>query len=77
MFRDAPVPKPFPRTLAFREEGFPKQQSRKKIRDDKGYWEQVDVYVRNHSDAEFTHGLCPDCVQKLYPELDEKQDEKK
>jgi CheY-like chemotaxis protein len=41
----------------------------KKIRDDQGYWQQVEVYIREHSDAEFSHGLCPDCARKLYPEL--------
>jgi PAS domain S-box-containing protein len=40
----------------------------KKIRDDKGYWHQVEVYVRNHSEAQFSHGLCPKCMKKLYPE---------
>src|SRR4030042_7172515 len=40
----------------------------KKIRDDKGYWEQVEVYVRDHSEAEFSHGLCPECMKKLYPD---------
>lgn len=40
----------------------------KKIRDDKGYWKQVEVYIREHTEAEFSHGLCPDCVRKLYPE---------
>jgi PAS domain S-box-containing protein len=39
----------------------------KKIRDDKGYWSQIEVYIKNHSDADFSHGLCPDCVEKLYP----------
>ena len=39
----------------------------KKIRDDKGYWNQVEVYVAKHSGVEFTHGLCPDCVRKLFP----------
>jgi PAS domain S-box-containing protein len=43
----------------------------KKIRDDKGYWEQVETYVSRHTPAEFTHGLCPECVRKLYPELTE------
>jgi PAS domain S-box-containing protein len=38
----------------------------KKIRDDKGYWSQVEVYVRDHSEAEFSHGICPDCMKKLY-----------
>jgi PAS domain S-box-containing protein len=41
----------------------------KKIRDDQGYWQQVETYVKKHSDAEFTHGLCPDCATKLYPEF--------
>lgn len=40
----------------------------KKIRDDKGYWKAVEVYIREHSEAEFSHGLCPDCVRELYPE---------
>jgi PAS domain S-box-containing protein len=38
----------------------------KKIRDDKGYWSQVEVYVRDHSEAEFSHGICPECMKKLY-----------
>ena len=38
----------------------------KKVRDDKGYWSQIEVYVRDHSDAEFTHGLCPDCAKKYF-----------
>lgn len=41
----------------------------KKIRDDQGYWQQVEQYVQEHSGAEFTHGLCPDCVHRLYPNL--------
>jgi AmiR/NasT family two-component response regulator len=41
----------------------------KKIRDDDGYWHQVEVYVQSHSEAEFSHGLCPECVQELYPDL--------
>jgi len=40
----------------------------KKIRDDQGYWNQVEVYVRNHTEAEFSHGICPDCITKFYPE---------
>jgi PAS domain S-box-containing protein len=39
----------------------------KRIRDDQGYWTAVEVYILEHSDAEFTHGLCPDCARKLYP----------
>ncbi|GAB6061741.1 MASE3 domain-containing protein [Deferrisoma palaeochoriense] len=41
----------------------------KKIRDDKGYWREVELYVRERTGAEFTHGLCPDCVERLYPEF--------
>jgi CheY-like chemotaxis protein len=44
----------------------------KNIRDDKGYWHQVEVYIHNHSEADFSHGLCPDCAKKLYPELYDK-----
>jgi PAS domain S-box-containing protein len=39
----------------------------KKIRDDKGYWNQIESYIESHSDAEFSHGICPDCMGKLYP----------
>lgn len=41
----------------------------KKIRDDKGYWNQLEHYISLHSEAEFTHGICPECQRKLYPEL--------
>jgi|GEM_PF-4774282 len=41
----------------------------KKIRDDKGYWNQLEVYLSKHSGIEFTHGLCPECAKKLYPEI--------
>jgi len=41
----------------------------KKIRDDKGYWNQIETYIRDHSQAEFSHGLCPDCLEKLYPDI--------
>ena len=39
----------------------------KKIRDDKGYWNQIEAYLRDHSDAKFSHGLCPQCSEELYP----------
>jgi len=39
----------------------------KHIRDDKGYWHQVETFIQQHSSAVFTHGLCPKCTQKLYP----------
>jgi len=38
----------------------------KKIRDDKGYWNQLEKYLKEHSEAEFTHGICPECKEKLY-----------
>jgi PAS domain S-box-containing protein len=41
----------------------------KKIRDDKGYWKQIESYIKDHSEAEFTHGLCPECTSKLYPQF--------
>ncbi len=40
----------------------------KKIRNDKGYWEQLDVYIREHSEADFTHGICPECLKKVTKE---------
>ena len=40
----------------------------KRIRDDTGYWNQIEEYVREHTDAEFSHALCPDCAVKLYPD---------
>jgi PAS domain S-box-containing protein len=42
----------------------------KKIRDDRGYWRQIEAYIRDHSEAEFSHGICPECKEKLYPGLD-------
>lgn len=39
----------------------------KKIRNDQGYWTQIESYIREHSDAEFSHGLCPVCADRLYP----------
>lgn len=41
----------------------------KNIRDDKGYWSQVEAYLSTHTDVQFSHGICPDCVKKHYPEL--------
>ena len=40
----------------------------KKIRDDKGYWEQVDVYISKYSEVDISHGICPECMQVNYPE---------
>ncbi|HQH56763.1 MAG TPA: PAS domain-containing protein [Candidatus Marinimicrobia bacterium] len=39
----------------------------KKIRDDQGYWNSVESYIKDHAEVEFTHGICPDCMKKLYP----------
>ncbi len=46
----------------------------KKIRDDKGYWTQIEAYIRDHSEAEFSHGICPDCMKKLYGDVLSKRD---
>ena len=43
----------------------------KKIRDDQGYWSQVEVYIRDHTEADFSHGICPECIKRLYPEYAE------
>lgn len=43
----------------------------KKIRDDNGYWNQIEKYILEHSEAELTHGMCPECIEKLYPDFDE------
>jgi hypothetical protein len=42
----------------------------KKIRDDKGYWNQIETYIKKHSKAAFSHSICPECAEKLYPDLD-------
>lgn len=41
----------------------------KKIRDDRGYWNQMEVYIQDRSEAQFTHGICPECARDYYPEL--------
>ena len=41
----------------------------KKIRDDSGYWNQIESFVRDHSQAEFSHGICPDCMRTIYPDI--------
>ncbi|MBN1621679.1 MAG: response regulator [Endomicrobiales bacterium] len=48
----------------------------KKIRDDKGFWNQLESYIQDHSSAEFSHGICPDCQKKLYPDTIEKEEKK-
>ena len=42
----------------------------KKIRDDKGYWNQIESYISKRSEADFSHSICPDCAAKLYPDMD-------
>lgn len=44
----------------------------KRIRDDKGYWNQIEIYISEHSEAGFTHGICPECLEKLYPDYIDK-----
>ena len=44
----------------------------KKIRNDQGYWKQVERYISSHSEATFTHGICPECLHKLYPALEQR-----
>lgn len=41
----------------------------KKIRDDRGYWEQIEIYIAEHSEADFSHSICPECSARMYPEL--------
>lgn len=45
----------------------------KKIRDDKGYWNQIEIYIKDHSEADFSHGICPQCATRMYPEYIQKQ----
>lgn len=49
----------------------------KNIRDDKGFWQQVEDFVHANTEAEFSHGICPDCIRKLYPDLCEDEDKLK
>ncbi|GEM_PF-5829231 len=46
----------------------------KKIRDDKGYWNQIELFIRDHSNAKFTHGMCPECSREFYPQLFNKKE---
>jgi len=48
----------------------------KKIRNDDGYWGQIEAYIREHSAAEFNRGICPECAAKLYQEIIKKKDKK-
>lgn len=47
----------------------------KKIRDDQGYWDQVEAYVSRHSEVQFSHGVCPECLKKNYPDCCEDEDD--
>ena len=47
----------------------------KKIRDDTGHWNSIEVYISNHSEIVFSHGICPDCAKKLYPEIHDIEEE--
>jgi hypothetical protein len=49
----------------------------KKIRNDKGYWQQLEIYIKEHTDAEFTHGLCPECEKSIYSKYVPKTDGRK
>jgi len=49
----------------------------KKVRDDKGYWTQIEAYIRDRSEAEFSHGICPECFRKLYPDFADVESEEK
>ena len=42
----------------------------KKIRDDTGYWNQIEAYIDNHSEAQFSHSICNECAEKHYPDID-------
>jgi DNA repair exonuclease SbcCD ATPase subunit len=44
----------------------------KKIRNDEGFWTHFETYIKEHSDVQFSHGICPECMKKLYPEHSEK-----
>ena len=50
---------------------FPICASCKKIRDDQGYWKQIESYIHEHSEAEFSHSICPECMKRLYPDFAE------
>ncbi len=46
----------------------------KKVRDDQGYWKQVEVYIRDHTEASFSHGICPECMDRYYPYVPKNQE---
>ena len=61
------------RRMKYLEGILPICASCKKIRDEKNCWHQIEVYVRDRSEAEFSHGICPECAKKLYPEFYKKK----
>lgn len=46
----------------------------KKIRDDNGFWYEIETYIASHTQVEFSHSICPDCEEKLYPEFSKRRD---
>ena len=52
--------------LRFADPSLTREQNVKKIRDDRGYWNQIEFYIRAHSEAEFSHSICPECAHKPY-----------
>ena len=46
----------------------------KKVRNDQGYWTQIESYISKHSEASFSHGICPECVEKFYPRVSRKNE---
>lgn len=46
----------------------------KKIRDDKGYWQKLETFVHEHSNAEFSHSICPDCMERMYPDFSKRRE---
>jgi len=47
----------------------------KKIRDDQGYWNRIETFISKHSDAQFSHGICPDCTKKYFPDYKDQLDD--
>jgi hypothetical protein len=47
----------------------------KSIRNDEGYWQRIEAYIDEHSEAQFSHGICPLCAEKLFRSIDEDVDE--
>lgn len=64
------------RRMKYLEGILPVCTSCKKIRDDKGHWHQIESFIRDRSEAEFSHSICPECAKKLYPEFNSYKKEK-